>query len=322
MPRFAHLLVFILSLGFATALRAQTDNHINNLIASAIANRTDSEAKLRFRTDVVSLEATVVNQRGVPVVGLDQEQFEIYEDGVRQQIEYFRVTDSPASIGVVFDISGSMQFSLQDAQEAFRAFLAVSHPDDEFFLLLVNDKPQLVTDFTDGSTLLSKVSSLQAQGNTALRDAMAFGIEKLAQAKHAKRALLVISDGVDNSSRLDAGQLRNQMKESAAQIYAIGTAEFRGVTCDTVCRLGAQQLLESSARQTGGEAFFLTARQSLEDATTRIALLLRQQYSVGYVPTNQANQGRWRKVEVKVKEGGQKTIVRSRKGYYEARCEE
>lgn len=322
MPRFFSLLVFVLSFGFATELRAQTDSSTNNLMTNAIANRTASEVKLRFRTDVVSLEATVVNQQGVPVVGLGQEQFEIYEDGVLQQIEYFRLTDSPASIGVIFDISGSMQFSLKEAQEAFRSFLAVSHPDDEFFLLLVNEKPQLVTDFTDGATLLSKVSTLQAQGNTALRDAMAWGMKKLEQSKYSKRALLVISDGVDNHSRLGAGKLLNQMKESAAQIYTIGTADFRGVTCDTLCRLGAQQLLESSARQTGGEAFFLTSRQSLEDVTSRIAVLLRQQYSVGYVPTNQANQGRWRKVEVKVKEGGQKTIVRSRKGYYEARFEE
>lgn len=323
MPRLLSLTICLFCLGFAgfPVALAQPDSPLSATSGPipATAPLTGAEMSLRLRTAVVSLNVNVIDRKGLPVVGLGPEQFELYEDGVRQSLEYFRLTDGPASIGVVLDVSGSMQFSLAEAQAAMGAFLAASHPDDEFFLLLVQEQPQVVTDFTDGETVLRRMASLQAKGDTALRDALALGLRRLDQARHQRRALLVLSDGIDNHSRLEARELFAQMKESKAQIYAIGTAEFRGATCDTRCRLGAQQLLEASARQTGGEAFFLTARQSLEDTTTRIALLLRQQYSLGYVPTNEARQGRWRKVAVKVTNSEQKTLIRSRRGYYEPR---
>lgn len=278
---------------------------------------SDPEYKLRLHTDVVSLDVNVIDRQGRPIIGLEAQQFEIYEDGIKQNIEYFRLTDIPASIGVIFDVSGSMNSRLKEAQEAFKTFITTSHAEDDYFLVLVQDKPQLVLDFTGGDELLRKVSSLKAEGNTALQDAVALGLEKLQQSRHQKRALLVISDGVDNYSRLDYRKLLQLAKESAAQIYTIGTADFNGVNCGAVCRLEAQQLMTGIARQTGGEAIFLTSQKHLEDATYRIALLLRQQYSFGYFPTNERRGGKWRKVEIKVKEVDQKAIIRTRRGYYD-----
>ncbi|MFN7931506.1 MAG: VWA domain-containing protein [Blastocatellia bacterium] len=277
----------------------------------------DADIKIRVQTDVVSLNVNVLDQQGRPVTGLEPQHFEVYEDGIRQTIEYFRTTDAPASVGVIFDISGSMQHRLAEARAAFQSFVEASHPEDDFFLISVSDKPQLLMDVASGDELVRQISSLRAAGHTALQDAIAMGLEKLEQARHPKRALLVISDGVDNHSRVDARQLMRRVKESEPQIYTIGTADFSGINCGPICRLGAQQLLEGVAQQSGGAAFFLASQKQLEDATYRIALLLRQQYSFGYLPTNEARQGKWRKVEVKVKDNGQKTIIRTRRGYYD-----
>lgn len=278
----------------------------------------EGKPKLQLSTEVVSLDINVMNSQGLPVMGLGENQFEVYEDGVRQHIAFFRTVDTPASIGVVFDSFGSMATYLKEAESAFKAFIETSHYDDEFFLIGVNDEPSLLMDFTDGDDLLKKIASLQAHGNTALQDGVALGLEKLKQARHPKRVLLVISDGVDNHSRLDVRRLLQSVKEADAQIYTIGTASFAGMNCGAVCRMSAQDLLQKLAWQSGGEAFFLSSKHHLEAFTYRIALLLRQQYSVGYAPTNETRKGKWRKIAIKLKEANQKTIIRTRKGYYDS----
>ena len=138
--------------------------------------------------------------------------------------------------------------------------------------------------------MLSKLTLVEAKGQTALYDAAYVGLEKVKQGRHEKHALLLISDGQDNSSRYTYGELRKVLKEAEVQIYCIGIVEAGGGAGGSLDRQG-QSILEEIAKVKGGKAFFPRSPAELEDATTRIALELRHQYSIDYMPTNLQRDG-------------------------------
>jgi len=272
---------------------------------------------LKERTEVVTLTVTVTDPYNRLVTGLDKQHFEIFEDKVKQKIEYFRDEDAPVSVGIIFDVSGSMKGKLERAREALKAFIQTSHDNDDFFLVGFNQRANLLAEFTNGDTLQTKLSLVDPRGQTALYDAAYLGIEKVKQGHHQKRALLLISDGQDNSSRYTYGELRKLLKEANVQIYCIGIVEMGGGAGSTLDMQG-QSILEEIAQVTGGKAFFPRSAAELEDSTTRIALELRHQYSIGYVPTNLQRDGQWHKIKVKVNppRGLPSLNVRSKEGYY------
>jgi len=269
------------------------------------------------RTEVVDLTVTVTDHYDRLVTGLDRQHFEVFEDKVKQNIEYFKDADAPVSVGIIFDVSGSMKGKLERAREALKAFIQTSHDNDDFFLVGFNQRANLLAEFTDGETLMSKLTLIDPRGQTALYDAAYLGIEKVKQGRHQKRALLLISDGQDNSSRYTYGELRKVLKEAGVQIYCIGIVETGGGAGGTL-DLQGQSILEEIAQVTGGKAFFPRSGAELEDATTRIALELRHQYSIGYVPTSLQRDGRWRKIRVRVNppRGLTNLTVRAKEGYY------
>lgn len=277
----------------------------------------DKQTPLIFKTEVVTLSVTVTDPYNRLVTGLERRNFEIFEDKVKQDIEYFRDEDVPVSVGIIFDVSGSMKGKLDRAREALRAFVQTSHDMDDYFLVGFNQRANLVAEFTDGDTLLNKLTLIDPKGQTALYDASYMGIEKVKMGRHQKRAILLISDGQDNSSRYTYGELRKQLKEANVQIYSIGIVEMGGGAGSTL-DLQGQGILEEISQTTGGKAFFPRSAAELEDATTRIALELRHQYSIGYVPTNEKRDGKWRKISVKVSppRGMPRLNVRSKEGYY------
>jgi Ca-activated chloride channel family protein len=275
------------------------------------------DGPIRLDTDVVSLTVTVIDPYNRLVTGLDRQHFEIYEDKVKQNIEYFNDEDVPVSLGIVFDVSGSMKGKLDRARDALRAFIQTCHNDDDFFLVGFNQRANLIAEFTDGDTLANKLTLVDPRGQTALYDAAYLGIEKVKQGQHNKRAMLLISDGQDNSSRYTYGELRKLLKEAGVQIYCIGIVELGGNSGGTL-DLQGQAILEEIAQVTGGKAFFPRSGAELEDATTRIALELRHQYSIGYIPTNVKRDGQWHKIKVQVKPPrGLPTLkVQHKEGYY------
>jgi len=272
---------------------------------------------LRENTEVVTLTATVTDAYNRLVTGLDRSHFEVFEDKVKQKIEYFSDEDAPASVGIVFDVSGSMKSKLTRAREALKAFIDTCHNDDDFFLVTFNERPTLVAEFTDGDTLLGKLTLVEGRGQTAIYDAAYLGVEKVQQGRHSKRSLVLISDGQDNSSRYTYSELRKMLKEANVQIYCIGIVE-EGGAAGGVLDLQGQSILEEIAQVTGGKAFFPRSATELEDATTRIALELRHQYSLGYVPTKPQRDGKWHKIKVQINppRGLPHLYVRAKEGYY------
>lgn len=272
---------------------------------------------LKSVTEVVTLSVTVTDPFNRLVTGLDKQHFEIFEDKVKQNIAFFRDEDVPVSVGIVFDVSGSMKGKIDRAREALKAFIQTCHAQDDFFLVGFNQRANLLAEFTDGDTLSNKLMLIDPKGQTALYDAAYLGIEKVKQGRHQKRAILLISDGQDNSSRYTYSELRKMLKEANVQIYSIGIVEIGGGAGGTLDSQG-QSILEEVSQTTGGKAFFPRSSAELEDATTRIALELRHQYSIGYEPTNDKRDGKWRKISIKVNppRGLPKLNVRSKEGYY------
>lgn len=265
----------------------------------------------------MTLTVTVTDPYNRLVTGLDPQHFEIFEDKVKQSIEFFNDDDVPVSLGIVFDVSGSMKGKLDRARDSLRAFVETSHQEDDFFLVGFNQRADLIAEFSDGDTLVNKLTLVDPKGQTALYDAAYLGIEKVKQGRHTKRALLLISDGQDNSSRYTYGELRKLLREAGVQIYCIGIVEFGGAAGGTL-DLQGQAILEEIAQVTGGKAFFPRSAAELEDATTRIALELRHQYSLGYTPTNVKRDGQWHKIKVQVKppRGLPNLKVQHKEGYY------
>lgn len=250
-------------------------------------------------TDVVSVTVSVTDSYQRFVTGLNKEHFEVYDDKVKQQISHFTDDDSPVSLGIVYDVSGSMKERISRSIRALRRFIETSHNDDDFFLIGFNDRAKLVQDFTtSGDNIVGHLMFVSPRGSTALYDAAYLAVEKVQQGRHNKKALLIISDGQDNNSRYTYKELRNRVKEADVQIYAIGITD---PASDSLAGFG-RSILEEITRMTGGRAFFPNAynEPELVEICTRIALELRHQYSIGFYPTDTASTAKWHKVQVKV----------------------
>lgn len=276
----------------------------------------DSMPVIKENTNIVTFNVTVTDPYGRYVTGLSKEHFEIYDDKVPQKIEYFNDDDAPISVGILFDVSGSMKGRLNRSFDALRKFCDTSHQLDEYFLVTFNNTAKLVQDFTsDSRNVFGTLSLVDPRGQTALYDAAYIGTEKVRTGKFSRKALLLISDGQDNNSRYSLKELRQLLKESDVQLYAIGiTNVFSGRELD----IEGQVILEELTRLTGGRAFFPNNDAELTEVITRIGLELRHQYSIAYEPTASKNDKRWHKLQVKIKapKGMPSLSIRTREGYF------
>ena len=277
-----------------------------------IPNNVFGQDPVRLKTTLVNLHVTALDPDGRFVWGLNQADFEVYQDGVRQKIAMFSDEDTPISVGIVFDVSGSMKFNIRRAQQILEDFVDASNKTDEFFLVGFSSKPEVLRDFTtDGSSIASAVSSLQAKGNTALYDAIYLAMEKVKQGRYSRRAIVIISDGEENRSRYHFKELKRLIEESDVQIYAIGVPER------DLEEFGSFTLKEI-VNYTGGHAFFPENKQDLENDVTRIALELRRQYLISIVPQDPTNDGRWHEIKVKIAQpnGVVRLVAHARNGYF------
>ena len=319
---FAVLLVVAVC-GAVFAQNSTEDVHIQPRVKPPAPKEPDMDPALKTHTkplkvdvDMVLVPVTITDPLNRLVTGLDRQNFCLFEGRDQQEIKTFSSEDAPVSIGVIFDMSGSMTSKIERAREAVGEFFKTANPQDEFFMIAFSDKPEEISDFTASvDDIEGRLLYTVPRGRTALLDAIYLGVTKMRQAKYPKKALLIISDGGDNHSRYTEGEIRSLVKEADILIYAIGIYDHYFPTEEE--RLGPA-LLSDVTELTGGRAFTIDNPNDLADVSTKIGIELRNQYVIGYRPKNPTRDGKWRKIKVKLvpPKGLPPLRVYAKTGYY------
>ena len=256
---------------------------------------------IRVDSTLVLIPVTVTDPLNRFVTGLDRENFRLFEDKNEQKVTHFASEDAPLSVGVVFDTSGSMGSKLDKSRQAVSQFFKTANPEDEFFLVQFNDRPEMVVDFTTHlEEIQNRLTFTQSKGRTALLDAVYLALHNMKKGRNPRKALLIISDGGDNSSRYTESEIKNLVKEADVQIYAIGIFEPIASRGRTPEELAGPSLLTEIAEQTGGRQFSVENLNDLPDVAAKIGIELRNQYILGYTPSNTERDGKYRRVQVKL----------------------
>jgi Ca-activated chloride channel homolog len=274
---------------------------------------------IRVNVDMVVVNVTVTDPFDRIVTGLDQGNFEVYDDKVQQQIVSFASEDAPIAVGLIFDSSGSMSDKIAKSKEAALDFFKTSNPQDEFFVINFSDRPHLVSGFTGNfQNLEDRLLFVQPGGRTALLDAIYMGLQEMKKSSLNRKALLVISDGGDNHSRYTERDIKRAVRESDVQIYSVGVFEPVGSRDRSPEEAAGPGLLSDLADVSGGRMFSVEDPDELPDIAEKISIELRNQYVIGYKPSNLVRDGRWRRIKVKLlpPPGLPPLQVYSRTGYY------
>src|SRR5215469_5393209 len=272
---------------------------------------------IRSKVDLVTVPVTITDAMNRPVTGLERDNFQLFENKQPQEIKNFSTEDTPVSIGIIMDVSGSMQTKLERTLEAVRQFCSASNPQDEFFMITFSDAPKLATDFTSRpEEIENALLGAQGRGRTSLLDAIYMGIRKMKDARYTRRALLVLSDGGDNHSRYTDHDVKNAVREADILIYAVGTYDRYATTQE---ELLGPELLQEVASVTGGQSYTITNFAELPQITSAIGTRLRHQYMLTYRPQKRDRDGKWHKINVKLllpKKWSSFLRVNARTGYY------
>jgi len=299
----AVLFLLLLILAFTRSLATQVS-----------LGKQQTPPKIAVSVNLVLIPASVTDARGAFVPGLKAEEFRVFEDGWPQELTVFEVGDTPVTVGLVVDHSRSMGSKLPAVAAAVNSFAHTSNPQDEMFVVDFNDDVSIELmkgkAFTsDPKELQEALGAVSARGRTALYDAISEGLHHLQYAHWQKKALIIISDGGDNASRLKYSQILAQARQSQALIYSIVLVGSDNVEENP-------ELLRRISKDTGGIAYFPRAGESVEATSTKIARDLREQYTLGYIPQSMKQTDAFRKIEVKVTAPGHgKLHVRTRQGY-------
>ena len=288
------------------ATRADAKVNIEPRTKAGQKQGNDSDASrrsgnIRIDTTLVQINVTVTDPLNRFVTGLEKEHFRLFEDKVEQAITEFSSEDAPLSIGLVFDTSGSMGSKMQKSRQAAAQFFKTANPVDEFFLVEFNDRPTLVSAFTtDTEQLQNQLTFTQSKGRTALLDGVYLAMNQMKKARNPRKAILIISDGGDNSSRYTESEIKNAVREGDVQIYAIGIFEPASARGRTPEEMMGPGLLNQIAEQTGGRSFQVENLNELPDIAAKIGIELRNQYVLYYTPKNLTRDGKYRHVSVKL----------------------
>lgn len=287
----------------------------------------DDTEVIRIETELVMLTATVTDKNGRYRADLKQSDFTVYENGVEQKLEYFNTGDRvPISLGVVFDTSGSMEDKIEGVQDAVGHFVKSIGADDEIFFVEFSDFAEIVQDFTNDKRRIQRtVQNLKPRGSTALYDAILLGLQHVSQGKNRKRALLLLTDGNDTASSVKYDEVLSLARKSEVIVYGLGIghgekgSSHSGIFDSQIRDTVDMKTLRALADATGGNAYYLEfahadGRDLVDEAANEVAAELKQQYTLGYYPTDKKNNGAFRQITVEVKDKSLR--VRTKRGYY------
>lgn len=290
---------------------------LNNVVQRPPRHQVEQHS-IRVDVSLVLVPVTVTDRSGRVINGLGRDNFQVFDEGVQQPIVSLSNEDAPTSVGVVFDISGSMTRKMEKARLAVRAFLETLNPEDETFLMTFSDISTMEVDFTsDTGSIQSRFLTLKPGGSTALMDALYRALRHMRTAHNPRKAILVVTDGGDNSSRYSEKELRALAVESDVQIHAIGIHD------DPYTReeMNGPTLLEGFTRLSGGLHFIIRDAGELADVAAKIGVALHDQYVLAYYPPANSLAEKWRKIQVKmvIPKGLPPLQIYARSGYYPAR---
>ena len=280
--------------------------------------------------DLVVVHTSVYDKNGHFVSGLKKENFKVFEDGIAQALTSFSQEDVPVSMGILIDTSGSMRSKIEMVNKAALALIRASNPQDEVFLIGFSDEVELLEDYTNDIDLISdSLDNIVVTGGTALYDAIHLGVQKAEHGTKPKKAVIVITDGEDRDSYYKLEELLAKVQEADAQVYCIGFTNplpDKGLFDHWSKSVPekAREALQKIAEETGGKAFFPEKTPELGNIVSTIAHELRSQYSIGFVSSNKARDGAWRRLRI-VLDGPNTTTghhVRARTGYFSPKVAE
>lgn len=279
---------------------------------------------ISVEVQLVSLNVAVTDKNGQMHSGLSEKDFRIFDNGVEQAIRHFSHDDLPYSLGLVLDRSGSMSGMIREIYNAAFHTVRASKAEDEFFIEVFDNHvefPQGLT--TDQALLYRRLSGITPGGSTALFDAILAGLDQLKSAHHDKKALLVVTDGADNSSKHSFEEVLARAKAENVVIYAVGMFDDETLKAESMRKSKVKSLLSRLAQVTGGRAYFPNTIKQCEQACVDIAKDLREQYSLGYYPSPRSENGVWHSIRVQLslpestRQDG--LSVRTRSGYFASR---
>jgi len=264
------------------------------LFISSFLWAQDEAFRLSVNVDLTEVHVNVTDEKDHPVGNLKVENFRVFEDRTEQHITVFKHEDIPVSLGLVIDNSRSIEPRKQRLDAAALSFVAKGNPDDQTFIVHFDDEARLDLDFTDSIPALEQtLAGVKPFGQTAIYDALILALDHMEMAKHPKRAILLITDGVDNSSKHTMAEAIEATKRARVAVYTVGLLSQSGGQ-------KAEDSLVHIAEASGGRAFFPNDVDEARTAMERVARDLREQYTLGYFPTNGARNGTWRSVRVDV----------------------
>jgi Ca-activated chloride channel family protein len=312
-------LLFCLSacnVGTTAWAQSQAPRHGNNDTPGQPVRLRES---VHVDVNLALVHVSVTDLHNRPIPGLEPDNFRVFEDNIEQEVVNFSSEDVPVSLGVIFDLSGSMAKNLRYAKEAAAQFFKTANSQDEGFLIGFGTHAELFSPFTGNiEDLQNRLAMRPAGGSTALLDGVYLGISEMRSARNAKHAIVIISDGGENHSRYSEEDLKRLLREADTQLYAIGIFESSAYRHRTLTELNGPLLLTELTELTGGRAFTVRNPNELSEIATKIGTELHAEYILGYHPSNKTHDARWRKITVKLRSpnGLPRLSVHAKRGYY------
>ena len=311
-----------LTITVAAALAAVSDDtHGPRLLEQTrrAPKKDDLKPSIHINVELTLVPVTVTDPFGQVVSGLQKHNFSIYDEKQPRDIAYFSREDAPASVGLVFDMSGSMKSNMPVAQQAVSKFMETLNPEDEACVVTVSSRPELVSGFTSkAAEIQNAILFSRAKGMTALIDGVYLALNRVHTGHNPRKAVVVVSDGQDNNSRYTLRELTSYAMEADAQIYTIAVHENAASAADASLIDEGEGLLKTLSEKTGGVHFTISDPNDLPAIMQTVATDLHNLYVLGYYPPDDALPGKYRRIRVQlnVPKGMPRMQVYARRGYY------